>query len=158
MSIQWTGADVVDIAVQTEVRGEKFYRQAAEKADSDAARDLFTHLADEEVRHKAIFEGLGETVGAIDLTQEMWEQAIEYISVTVDQAYFKADAPIRAIPEQATVPDMLRQAIAFEQQSVLFFYTLRDMVRSASQGLVTSIIDEEKQHVRQLSAALKATE
>jgi len=155
MSIQWTGADVVDIAVQTEVRGERFYRDAAAKADAAEASALFTHLADEEVRHKAIFEGLGESVGSIDLTSEMWEEAIAYISVTVDQAYFKADAPIRAIPEQATVADMLRQAIAFEQQSVLFFYTLRDLVRPTSQELVTAIIEEEKKHVRQLNALLK---
>ena len=39
MSIQLSGADIVDLAVQTEVRGERFYREAAGAAGLIALED-----------------------------------------------------------------------------------------------------------------------
>jgi rubrerythrin len=42
MSILLTGDDLIDLAMQTETRGEAFYRQAAAKAEPGPARELFT--------------------------------------------------------------------------------------------------------------------
>ena len=69
MSIQLSGADVIDLAVQTEVRGERFYRQAAQAADKPQARQLFSFLADEEVRHKKLFQGLSGPSSSPRLTR-----------------------------------------------------------------------------------------
>ncbi|MBM3188879.1 MAG: hypothetical protein FJZ90_09175 [Chloroflexi bacterium] len=158
MSIQLTGADVIDLAVQTELRGERFYREAIRKADSAEAKDLFTYLADEEVRHKQVFEGLG---GQIVLTQTdvtSWEEAMGYIQAIVDREFFDKDAPIRAIPVAQNVPDMVRQAIDFEKQTLLFFYGLRDLVQPANRPLIDQIMEEEKSHVRRLSAMLRTAD
>lgn len=155
MSIQLSGADIIDLAVQTEVRGEKFYRQAVEKADRSDAKELFTYLADEEVRHKETFEGLSSQIVVTQMDPETWEDAIGYIEATVDREFFDRKAPIRAIPVADSVPEMVRQAIEFEKQTLLFFYGVRDLVQPANRPLIDRIIDEEKSHVRRLSAMLK---
>lgn len=153
MGILLSGADVIDLAVQTEVRGENFYRQAARQADQPAARDLFTFLADEEVRHKQFFSGLAPSIIATEVDPTTWAEAAEYIAATVDQAFFsKSDAPIRAVPQGASVDDMLRLAIQFEQQTLLYFHTIRDLVQPANQPLIDKVIAEERSHVRKLSA------
>jgi len=155
MSIQLTGADIVDLAVQTETRGEAFYRQAAQEATWPEAQKLFTYLADQEVRHKQIFQGLGGAIVMTEVSPETWEEALGYIQATVDRAFFaKEDAPIRAVPRGATVPEMLKQAIAFEKETLLFFYGVLDLVQPANKHLVEQIIAEEKSHVRQLAAML----
>ena len=152
MSIQLSGADVIDLAVQTEVRGERFYRQAAQAADKPQARQLFSFLADEEVRHKKLFQGLSGAIVVTEIDPMTWQEAVEYIAATVDQAFFKPDAPIRAVPQGATVNEMLTQAIEFEKQTLLYFYSLRDLVQPSNVPLIDRVIAEEKSHVRRLSA------
>lgn len=157
MSIQITGGDVVDMAVQTEIEGERFYRAAAERADSAEARELFIYLADEELRHQQAFEALSDHIVISDIDPTTWEEGIAYIRATVDRAFFSdAKAPIRAIALQATVDDMLHQAIAFEQQTLLFFGALRDLVQPPNRPIIDRIVAEERGHVRRLAAMLPA--
>ena len=140
--------------MQTEVRGERFYRQAMLKAEREEAKDLFKYLAEQEVHHKELFEGLSSQIVFTEIDPATWEEAIGYIVATVDRAFFADDAPIRAIPVGDTLEQMIRQAIGFEKQTLLFFYGLRDIVRPANQPIIDQIIDEEKGHVRRLSAML----
>ncbi|MHB1293988.1 MAG: ferritin-like domain-containing protein [Anaerolineae bacterium] len=155
MSILLNGADVIDLAVQAETRGERFYREAAEAALDADARALFSFLREEEIRHKQVFEGLAHGIVLAELDPSTAEDVMGYIAATVDQAFFaKDDATIRLVPAGADVPDMIRRAIAFEQQTLLFFHSLRDLVQPANQALVDRIIQEERSHVRRLAARL----
>jgi len=155
MSIQITGGDVVDMAVQTEIEGERFYRAAAERADNPEARELFTFLAEEETRHRQTFEALGDSIVVTEIDPTTWEEAIAYIRATIDRAFFSGTrAPIRTIALQATVGDILRQAIAFEQQTLLFFGALRDLVQPLNRPIIDRIVVEERSHVTRLAAML----
>lgn len=156
MGILLSGADVVDLAVQTETQGEVFYREAANKADSKQARDLFTYLAVEELRHKQVFEKLGDAITVSDLEPAEWQEALDYINATVGQTFFTDGTPIRAIPQGSSVREMVEKAISFEQQTLLFFYTLRDLVQPANRQLVDAIVAEERSHVRRLAAMRSA--
>ena len=155
MGIQLTAEDVIDFAVQTEEQGERFYRQAAELAEEDEARDLFEYLADQEERHRLVFQGLGDAVvpSAIDATE--WQEALGYISAAVDQEFFGQDAALRQIAPGASTEEMLRQAMTFERETLLFFYGLRDLVNLSSRALLDDIIAEEKSHMRQLAALIE---
>ena len=50
---------------------------------------------------------------------------------------------------------MVRKAIDFEKDTLLFFYGLRDLVQPVNQRLVDGIIGEEKKHIRELAAILR---
>jgi rubrerythrin len=114
---------------------------------------LFTYLADEELRHKQLFESLSGAIVFTEIDPTTWEEAIEYIAATVDNAFFsKADAPIRMVPQGTTIDEMLRQAIEFEKQTLLYFYSLRDLVHPSNLPIVDRVIAEEKTHIRRLSA------
>jgi len=76
MSIQLTGADVIDLAVQTEIRGEKFYREAMGQADRADARSLFDYLAQEEVRHKQVFQGLSPSIVVTEIDPTTWDDVV----------------------------------------------------------------------------------
>ena len=126
------------------------------KADAKQAKELFIYLADEEVRHKKVFEGLSAAIVMTEIDSTTWEEAMEYIEATVDREFFDDTAPIRTVPAGATIPDMLRQAIEFEKQTLLFFYSLRDLVQPPNRPLIDEIIGEEKSHVRRLAVMLES--
>jgi len=155
MSIQLSGADLIDLAIQTETRGERFYRQAAAATDKPEAQELFAYLGDQEVLHRRTFERLSGAIVVTELDPTTWDEITAYIDATVDSAFFSKDAPIQAIPASATVEGMLTQAIQFEQQTLLYFGSLRDLVQPANRILVDQIIAEERSHVRRLAAMLK---
>lgn len=158
MSILLNGDDLMDLAVQTETRGEAFYQQAAAKAEPGPARDLFIYLAEQEAQHRETFRSLIGAIVTTEIDPITWDEAIAYIEATVDRAFFAGDdQPIKAIDvltdqPDATVADMLSQAIAFEQQTLLYFSTLRDLVQPANRPLVDQIAAEERSHVRKLAA------
>jgi rubrerythrin len=155
MSVQLTGADLIDLAVQTERRGERFYRDAEAATTQADAQTLFKYLGDQEVVHRKLFERLGSAIVVTEIDPTAWDEALEYIEATVDSAFFTKDAPIRRIPEGATTTEMLSLAIEFEQQTLLYFASLRDLVQPANRELVDRIIAEERSHVRRLAAMRK---
>ena len=154
MGIQLSRYDLVDLAVQTEVRGEAFYRQAAEAVSEAEEKELFGFLADEEVRHKKVFESLTPGVFSVEVDDATWDEAAGYIAATVDSAFFGKEGAIRKIALAESVNGMLRQAIGFEQQTILYFYTLRDLVRDQSKSVIDKILTEERSHVKRLSQML----
>ena len=155
MSILFTGGDIIDLAVQTEIEGERFYRAAAERADDPTVRDLFLFLAGEEVRHRETFEGLSDSIVVAEIDPTTWQEGVAYIRATVDRAFFSGPgAPIRVISASATVPEMVRGAIAFEQQTLLFFGALRDLVQPPNRPMIDVIVAEERSHVRRLAELL----
>ena len=48
--------------------------------------------------------------------------------------------------------DAVAQAIEFEQQTLLFFYALRDLAQPVNRPIIDKIVEEERRHVRQLAA------
>lgn len=156
MGILLSGADIVDLALQTETRGEAFYREAVSRSASPEARDLFTYLAEQELRHKQIFASLGSAIVETEIEVADWQEALDYINATVGQTFFADNTPIRSIPAGSTVREMIERAITFEQQTLLFFYTLRDLVQPVNRALVDSIVSEERSHVRRLAAMRSA--
>ena len=51
-------SEIFQFAVRIEENGEKFYRDTAEKFGNDRFKELFLALADEEGKHKEIFENM----------------------------------------------------------------------------------------------------
>ena len=154
MGIQLSRYDLVDLAVQTEIRGEAFYRQAHKASTGAEEKELFGFLADEEVRHKAVFESLTPGAFAVEVDDAAWDDAAAYIAATVDSAFFSQDGAIRKVTLAESVNGMIRQAIGFEQQTILYFYTLRDLVREQSKSIIDKILSEERSHVKRLSRML----
>ncbi|NLG27561.1 MAG: hypothetical protein GX557_06595, partial [Chloroflexi bacterium] len=92
MSVQLTGADLIDLAVQTERRGERFYRDAEAATTQADAQALFKYLGDQEVAHRKLFERLGSAIVVTEIDPSAWDEALEYIEATVDSAFFTKDA------------------------------------------------------------------
>ena len=68
--------EIYQFAMRIEENGKKFYRQTAQALKDKEARDLFNHLADEEVKHKRVFESLLSRMEKYDVIkyQRFWRR------------------------------------------------------------------------------------
>jgi rubrerythrin len=149
-------ADAVEMAMGIEQNGEAFYRAAAKKAQTLPIRVLLEDLAEQEVRHYAAFKRLTQEIGdALMMSTEEWREYQEYLQATVQSALFEGPERALAAAEEAVdEKEVLRMAIGFEKETILFFYNLRDVVTGGKQELIDQIIAQEKAHVRRLAGML----
>jgi rubrerythrin len=153
-------ADIVELAMQVEQSGEAFYRAVAAKAEAREARPLFEYLAGQEVLHYQIFQKLSQSIHeAPFMTDDEWKLYLDYLSGTVQSAFFEGVDKALALAETVTdAQQAIHMAIGFEKETLLFFYDLRERIPEADRPVVEKIVDEEKQHIRRLARRLDVNE
>lgn len=155
MPTAYSGAEILEIAIQIEVCGEAFYEAAIPLLRDEKTVETFRFLRDEERVHAALFEKM---LGQItDLAAE-WRQDESY------QTYLRALAENRVFPSpdaaRAAVDELtddraaVRYALGFEKDTVLFFHEIRSAVRERDQKIVDRLIQEEQNHIRKLNGLL----
>ena len=151
---RYTRIEAVDVARQLEACGEAFYDAARQHARDDTVRALLQHLRDEERAHSRAFEDLLAGVGAAqgdwraDPAYETWMRSFAARRVFPD--------PEAAKGQVAGLDDrgLIELAIRFEQQTVEFLEQLRTQLRSGEDGVIDTLISEERKHEQLLRLRL----
>lgn len=147
MTSRYSLRELVEIAIQIENGGERFYRYSAEK--NEKLRDAFLFLADEEKRHATLFQGLlgpEYDESGIDITE-----AIPYIRAIVDSTVLRYLLERREFPEKTgRVSEVLEFALGLEKESLLFYYQLLERIEERRKVVVEKIISEEKKHIEKI--------
>ena len=76
--------DVIRFAVRVEEDGEYFYRQAALAAEDKGIRDVFNYLADEETKHKALFQNMLSEAQPVDRAETYDNEYGAYLRDYID--------------------------------------------------------------------------
>jgi rubrerythrin len=144
-------------ALQIEANGRAFYTAVAATMADGNARLLFADLAEQEGRHYRTFERLLEHVPAGPAPSEEERQRAEtrLRALYTNALYGGEDRGLALAAEASDEASALRAAIAFENDTLLFFQEMRDQVAPAHQATLTAIIGEEQEHLRQLERALQ---
>jgi len=142
--------EVIEQAVQTEKLGYQFYASMAEKFREDKGlTKLFSTLADKELKHEKTFLELKELVG--DSEPQGWEDASQYMRAIVESEFFLGkNKSLPSMDHIKSVEDAINFAIGFEKETLLYFYGIMDAVKEKE--IVEEIINEERSHIRWLSA------
>jgi rubrerythrin len=152
----FTAAEAIEMAMEIEKNGEVFYNEAAAKSADAQVKALFEDLAVQEQGHYRAFQNmLKGAQPAPELPAAEYDQYQTYVQAALDQALFAGSDKALSLAKQAGDRETaLRAAIGFEKDTLLFFYDLRDMVSEADRETVSSIIREEKKHLRRLAGML----
>lgn len=151
--------EVLAIAIRLEEDGIEFYRAASEKAHTKHLRDVLNLLGTHEAEHKLTFEGLAREMG-LDVSGRRHSGGIsqENLRALTEAGVFprleERDAAIASLhsPVQA-----LRFGIKVEKGSVLFYESAARAAGSHDvRQTFNQILAQERQHVRLLTAELKA--
>jgi rubrerythrin len=156
MSIMLSSEEIFGLAKQIERSGHAYYRTIADSAASGDLKELFAHLAEQELAHYRFFDQLSRDYPELEVDGEEWEQTSAYIKATSDSRFFvgedKAISLARTVKEPLAAIDI---AIGFEKDTLLFFYELLNVTPPKSQAAARAIAGEEKHHIQLLSERKK---
>ena len=154
MSVIFSGDEIIEMAVRTEATGFDFYTLAKENAKSAELKDLFNYLAEEELKHKAIYEEMTDVI--VEPAQGLpvdWNEVGEYVQAMVDSSFFLGgDKNINLAAKAKDDKEVVDFALGFEKDTLLYFYQLRDLVKSVNKPVIEKIIKQEQLHIQKLSA------
>ncbi len=140
-------SEIMEMAVQTEVLGYRFYTSMAEKFKSDGGLvKLFSTLASKEKSHEKIFSELKNTVAKDKPEPVQWEDVTDYLRAFVESEFFLGRG--KSLPSMdfiKSVRDAVNFALGFEKETLLYFMELRNIVREKE--IVDRVINEEKSHI-----------
>ena len=92
MGASYSGHEVIEMGIQIEKKGYKFYNFLASRAKRNALNELFTWLADQEKSHIALFEGLRSSFDNVTLNGPYnWSEVSAYFRALIDTKVFPDD-------------------------------------------------------------------
>lgn len=140
-------SDIVEVAIRIEENGVNFYKFAEQIAKQEEAKKLFAHLAQEEIKHKRIFEGIFAKIEKSAVPESYNGEYSAYLHAYVDNnIIFTKEAMDK---EMANVKDTISAfdfAIRRELDSILYYHEIKKLVPSAQHGAIEQIIEEERKH------------
>ena len=144
-------------ALEIEANGKAFYTAVAAKSADREVKALFEDLAYQEERHAHTFERMLAKAPASAGLSASTESYHHYLETALSGALFGDTSKGVELAGQAENEEQaLQAAIAFEKDTLLFFYDLLGMAPPMQQAAISAIIDEEKSHVSQLTKVLES--
>jgi len=152
--MRYSTLEVMEMAVQTEKGGRQFYEDVARSLGDDKLVNVFRFLADEEARHVRVFEQISRSVKtAADEVPYNWDEATLYLRAIVSSRYFLSPDKAEQLAAATKTPaQAIEYALGFEKDTLLFFNEVLAMMDDANRSAVGQLIEEEKSHIRKLSA------
>ncbi len=142
----YQGSDIFQFAIRMEENGEKFYNYAASIAKDAKAREIFTRLASEEIKHRKLFADMFSRIDTIMPKESYPGEYMAYLQGSIDGKVFSTTAT----KEMAEIKDVIAAldfAIGRELDSVLYYSEMKKYVTASAQDLLEQVIEEERKHV-----------
>ncbi|MBN1104027.1 MAG: ferritin family protein [Deltaproteobacteria bacterium] len=139
--------EVLDLAVQIEKNGERFYREAMRRFLDPSVLSLLQWMAEEEVKHAEWFSKRKELLPQGEGERKEIESGL-LVGILGDQTFSLKEADFSTIHD---VGKMLEVALEFEKDTILFYEFIQSLVedRETSKEL-QEILEEERRHIQNL--------
>ncbi|MGQ9603229.1 MAG: ferritin-like domain-containing protein [bacterium] len=148
-------SEVLEIAIKIEENGEAFYRKTADRGDQKF-RQMFEWLADEEVKHKAIFKKMLSRVEGYKPAEAYPGEYFAYIRSYANRLVFTPEKLEKEITKVRTKDDAIEFAIQREIESILYYLEVKSLVPEGQRCEIDKILDEERRHYLKLVDLKKA--
>jgi rubrerythrin len=152
MAVFFSGSELLEVAMGIERNGMAFYQALADKTGKKDIKDIYTYLAGEEKKHLDTFQGMSDSLGQVKPPETYGDEYILYLKSLVDSVIFAnvTDAQQKA-GKLSNEIEALDTGIQAEKDSILFYTELQSLVRERDSKVILKVLDEEKNHLRQLS-------
>ena len=141
--------EILDLAIRLEKNGESVYRKAAAKLSRADLISLLVWMADEEVKHAAWFSELKYKLETDSINPFMEEMGREvFADMLGEKSFSHREVDFSKIDQPH---DLVAVFIEFEQDTVLFYETLKPFIEdNGTLSNLEKIIAEENNHIAQL--------
>jgi rubrerythrin len=150
--------EMLKMAVKDEETGVAFYKALAEVAKTEEMKAKLLHMSVQEQEHadryKSFLAGLG---GDYKPTVQKFDGEYEgYLNALLESRAFTSPEDAAAQARATTdITSALDVAINMERDTLLFYIEMRNLVDNDKQKYIQDIIDEEKNHVYELTELKK---
>jgi rubrerythrin len=143
-------SEVFEVAVQIEQNGEKLYRHAVKVTDDPKMKDVFNHLAEEEVKHKRLFEGLAAKAEHYQPPETYPGEYCSYVRAYAEGIVFSPEKMEQELAKVGSADDAVEMGIQREIESILYYLEIKSFVPKNQWQDVDGIIEEERKHYLRL--------
>ncbi len=148
----FNAGDVLEFAVRIEEDGEAFYRKAALATGDKDVRDLFSFLADEEIKHKVIFQDMLSKVEAVAPAETYDGEFAAYLHNYIDgKIIFTKNKQEEIASDAKDTLSAILFAMQREADSILYYHESKQFIVEKFYGVIDKIIAEERKHFNKLS-------
>lgn len=154
MPTGFNASEIFEIAIQIEKHGEKFYRHAATICDDAKIKEMFEHLAGEEVKHGRTIDGMLSKIDHYVPPEKYPGEYCQYLTAYSENLVFSDEEFNREMKKIDTVADAIEFAIDKELQSILYYLEMQNLVPEGPQrDEIGKLVEEERRHYLRLSEA-----
>ena len=135
--------DVLNVLIELETKGNFNYSFMARQTENPKLHDFFEILANQELKHKAIYEGYKQEFVTFEHSQVTQEYK-EYMSVLLKNT-------IRMLEKTADLNDILQSydmAITLEKDTILLLIEMKHLIPASRHEEIEKLINEERQHLK----------
>lgn len=151
--LNFSGEEIIEIALQMEESGMLFYEKACSIAKGDKLKDTLIYLAQEEKKHLQEFDKLSENLKHQFVPNERYVGEYgDYVKSLVNSHIFKLTEVEDLIKGIKDDQDILRFAIGFEKDSIAIFQEFKNAANKAGADILEKLIHEERGHIMAISA------
>lgn len=155
----FNAAEVFQLALEIKENGRAFYEQAQNKIQDPDIRKQFAALAQEELEHMNKIKHLkaDSPWGSGPATPDPENEMEVYVKATADQHVYKTCGALSVqLDKIQDVADVLKLALQFEKDSVIFFMSMQEAIcEGRDRDVVDILLKEELGRVKQLSMQIQ---
>jgi rubrerythrin len=159
MGITFNADEIFEMAENIERDGAKFYRQAAKNAADEKTKKMLLDLAAMEDKHLKTFQEMRKQLSAREKEEMVFDpdnQAAMYLQTMASGHGWEGKKSLTEnLTGNETLEDILKTAIKAENDSVVFYSGLKELVPAkAGKDKLEAIIKEELGHIAILNQQL----
>lgn len=145
--------EALQFAIETEKKGYRFYRVAAESTSDPKGKEVFSQLARDEIEHMCVFTTLYTSL----TNDEAWltyEEALEKFGEARPDEEIFPDGPVQG---EEGFDDMkaLQEALEFEKKAVSFYQAQAGKVtEDRARSFYEKLVEIEEGHVKIIQAEI----
>ena len=146
------------MAVKDEETGIAYYKALSEATNDDDLKDICMALALQEEIHAGHFRKMLDEIGMEKPKKEdydgQYEKYLNYLLTS--RAFPTPEEAAKRAGELANDKAGIKIAMEMEKDALIFYDEIRKLIPDTHINYVEAIIDEERKHLQDLDAILKA--
>jgi len=159
MNITLGTAEIFEIAKEIELKGARFYREAAEKISNNEIKQALLELAAMEDGHLEAFRQMEKELIKQEKDRKFLvpdnKAALYLQTIANDSEGIHIKSNLDKLTDNVTMAEIFELAIDAEKSSLLFYVGLKELVSTkAEKDKVEAIIKEELGHIIALNLNL----
>jgi len=147
--------EIVEMAIQEERNGVAYYEAFVRKTADPAIKEFAQRMAEEERRHEREFTQIRDQLGAYVPAETYLGEYLAYVRALVNDRFLPDEGKAKEVVAKARDDrQVVENALRFEKETLLFFTELKGFVPKRHGPVIDQLIDEERQHIADLSGLL----